>query len=197
MKKKKVDWSRVPWTTFTEVSIPRDPVNDLHPPVLMLVNSRYQVTVYIDDVEPFGRVAHLSFKVHDRQPHHDWRDLQRIKNEICGPEHDAVEIYPAESKLVDTSNQYHLWVFNHYKLPFGFQERLVGEETWQQSVQRPFDADNRPSDCLTAQDYQTRIDAGLAKKARQQGARDGSDDGRTLSEVRGSGGTDAAERASE
>lgn len=36
----------------------------------------------------------------------DWRHFQRIKNEILGPECEAVELYPAESRLVDTSNKY-------------------------------------------------------------------------------------------
>jgi len=29
---------------------------------------------------------------------------------IVGEEHEAFEVYPAESRLVDTANQYHLWV---------------------------------------------------------------------------------------
>jgi hypothetical protein len=36
---------------------------------------------------------------------HDWRDLQRIKNQLVGPECEAVELYPAESRKVDTANQ--------------------------------------------------------------------------------------------
>jgi hypothetical protein len=33
-----------------------------------------------------------------------------IKNEIAGPEVEAFEIYPRESRLMDTANQYYLWV---------------------------------------------------------------------------------------
>ena len=113
-------------------------------------------------------MAHLSFKVHDKQAHHDWRDIQRLKNEICGAECDAVEIYPAESKLVDSANQYHLFVFKDYKLPFGFQERLVGDGAWGNSVQRPFPPDARPADCLTPEQYQAAVDAAVARKKQQK-----------------------------
>jgi len=40
----------------------------------------------------------------------DWRHFQQIKNELCGPEREGFELYPAESRKVDTSNKYHIWV---------------------------------------------------------------------------------------
>jgi hypothetical protein len=55
--------------------------------------------------------VHLSIKRLDRYAIHDWRHLQQIKNEILGEELLAIEIYPPESELIDTSNQYHLWHF--------------------------------------------------------------------------------------
>jgi hypothetical protein len=168
MKRKRTNWSKVPWTPFEPCKIPDadDPsvVLDKRPAAIFR-NSRYQVTVYIrEEVQPFGTVAHLSFKVHDKQAHHDWRDMQRIKNEICGPECDAVEVFPAESKLVDAANQYHLFVFQEFRLPFGFQTRLVGDGKWENSVQRPWPRDERPADCLSADEYQATLDAALAAK---------------------------------
>jgi hypothetical protein len=72
-----------------------------------------------------GRL-HLSIRNLRREAVRDWRDLQRIKNEIAGPEREAVEIYPAESRLVDSSNQYHLWVLPEgERVPIGYEERLV------------------------------------------------------------------------
>ena len=53
---------------------------------------------------------HLSFKRNDRAAVRDWRHFQAIKNEVAGPEREAVEIYPPESQLVDAANEYHLWV---------------------------------------------------------------------------------------
>jgi hypothetical protein len=55
--------------------------------------------------------SRLAIKRTDRQPIRSWRVLQDIKNEIAGRERIAVEIYPAESRVIDTANIYHLWVF--------------------------------------------------------------------------------------
>ena len=46
---------------------------------------------------------------------------------IVGEEHEGFEVYPAESRLVDTANQYHLWVFVDatVRLPVGYQSRDV------------------------------------------------------------------------
>lgn len=78
----------------------------------------------------FPDMLWLSIKRNDRECIHDWRDLQTIKNMLIGEENEAVEIYPAESRLVDTANQYHLWVFVDatIRFPFGFHDgRLVND----------------------------------------------------------------------
>lgn len=86
-------------------------------------NNRYVVWTRTD---PESGVLWLSIRRQDRLPIRDWRDLQRIKNDIAGPEREAVELFPAESRLVDTSNQFHLWVAPAgVRLPFGWNERLV------------------------------------------------------------------------
>src|ERR1700689_1093730 len=78
-------------------------------------NSRYTVCVrrtpmvHEQTQEKVGDCVHLSIHDHERSATHDWRDLQRIKNEICGPEEEAIELYPAESRLVDSSNEWHLF----------------------------------------------------------------------------------------
>ena len=110
------------------------------------LNSRYQVAVREDENEQFGPLVHLSIKSLQNDHRRDWRDFQRIKNELVGPEYEAIEIYPADSRLVDNSNQWHIWVFKTSGLiiPIGFQERLVSENASGSSSQRPFDDDNRP-----------------------------------------------------
>lgn len=75
-----------------------------------------------DPKDPIG--FHLSLRTVENDTRHDWRDMQRIKNELCDPEWEAIELYPAESRLVDSANQYHLWVFQ-FQLPFGFRERFT------------------------------------------------------------------------
>lgn len=57
-----------------------------------------------------GSVESLSIRDRERSARHDWRDLQRIKNDVAGPETEAVELYPAMSRLMDTANQWWLWV---------------------------------------------------------------------------------------
>jgi len=89
----------------------------------VFVNSRYQVAVR----ELADAGVHLSIKRLDQLPVHDWRDLQRIKDELVGPECEAIELYPAASRLVDTSTQFHLWAVRDpaFRFPFGFNERMV------------------------------------------------------------------------
>lgn len=72
------------------------------------------------------RLTWLSIKRHDRGTIRDWRDLQRIKNDVVGPECEAVELFPAESRLVDSANQYHLWALPPgERWPLGFGSRFV------------------------------------------------------------------------
>lgn len=100
------------------------------------VNDTYQVSVR--DLGDGGR--HLSIKRVDQQPVHDWRDLQRIKDELIGVQCEAVELYPAEDRRVDTANQYHLWgtADPEFRFGFGFTERMVGGEEAGPHGQRPF-----------------------------------------------------------
>ena len=64
---------------------------------------------------------HLSIRHNDRRPIRDWRQFQRIKNELAGEQREALEIYPAESRLVDEANSYHLWVMpTGEKVPVGW-----------------------------------------------------------------------------
>ncbi len=91
-------------------------------------NSRYQVAIDRASVvgENWPPMIHLSIKSLDRRPIHDWRDLQRIKNELLGPEYEAVELYPRASRVVDLANQYHLYAFADPALlfPFGFADGM-------------------------------------------------------------------------
>ncbi len=73
----------------------------------------------------------LDIRRRDGQRCKDWRHFQQIKNELIGPEYEAVELFPAESRLVDTANQYHLWVYERsgFRFPFGFDRRFVPSES--------------------------------------------------------------------
>ena len=124
------------------------------------VNERYQVNVQ-RIAAPFGPdtsdMLWLSIKRRDRAPIHDWRDLQRIKNAIVCEEHEGFEVYPAESRLVDTANQFHLWVFAdpQVRLPVGFRTREVMDAraaAAQGARQRPLDGAAPPAHAAKDED---------------------------------------------
>jgi hypothetical protein len=88
---------------------------------------------------------HLSIRRCDRAACRDWRHFQAIKNQLCGDECEAMEIYPAESRLVDTANQFHLWVLPPgIAIPLGYffgRQVSDGSEAAKipGAVQRPFE----------------------------------------------------------
>jgi hypothetical protein len=90
-------------------------------------------------------IVWLSIRRNDRAPARDWRHFQRIKNQIVGEECEAIELYPAESRLTDSANQYHLWALRdpEERFPFGFFDgRVVFGPDGARAVgaqQRPFD----------------------------------------------------------
>lgn len=113
------------------------------------VNDEYQVNVDKNPIHGFKDMTiwHLSIKRRDKSVVHDWRDLQQIKNMLVGTEAEAVELYPAESRLVDTANQFHLWCFMAEKgqggfptLPLGWFSRLVTDTPGGKAVQRSREA---------------------------------------------------------
>lgn len=110
----------------------------------LYVNDHYQVMVRRQPAKEATAPAlvHLSIKRLDKRPARDWRDFQRIKNELLGEEVEAVELYPAESRRVDAANQYHLWAIDDpaFRWPFGFGERFVsGGPPPAGGSQRPFE----------------------------------------------------------
>lgn len=105
-------------------------------------NNKYQCSVHEQDPlgEGFPALWHLSIKRLDKEPIFDWRHIQNIKNDIIGPEHEGVQLFPAESRKVDGANQYHLFVLKDDKIrfPFGFHEgRKVSDEAQGGGKQRP------------------------------------------------------------
>jgi hypothetical protein len=121
---------------------------------------------------PGGMVTWLSIRRLDRSADHDWRALQRIKNQLCGPHREGIEVYPDEDRLVDTSNQYHLFVLAEgFHLPFGFAQRRVvdadGYDAASNTAQRGFHIDDRPQDALTAEEAAAQVQRETGKTIRQ------------------------------
>lgn len=79
---------------------------DTQEPLLAVaINDTYQVVV----TRAASGLRHLSIHRHDRKAMRDWRHLQQIKSEVLGPASFAVEMFPPDDLVFDTSNEYHLW----------------------------------------------------------------------------------------
>jgi hypothetical protein len=106
-------------------------------------NSRYNVVIdrAPPTVEGCAAMIQLSITRKDRAPAHDWRDFQRCKNELIGIDHEAVELYPREARVVDTANTYHLFVFADpaRTFAFGWTDGLKSSFSGAGAVQRPLD----------------------------------------------------------
>jgi hypothetical protein len=136
----KPDPDEVEWTPFEEFeSLPGATMHDGSSKGFRLMQNNVY-TVLIEELDEPAGMTHLSIRRNDRHWTRDWRHMQRIKNELMGPEREAVELYPAESRLVDAANQYHLWVApegNNFS--FGYQRREVeGPVFGVGGRQRPF-----------------------------------------------------------
>ena len=99
----------------------------------MWVNDEFQVSkggAFTTRCTGWPDVIHLSIIPLDGSTGHPWSKFQQIKNMLVGPEYEAIEIYPAESRLVDMGTNYHLWVFitPHFRVPMGWTSRMVGGE---------------------------------------------------------------------
>tara|TARA_R100000808_G_C2138635_1_gene146650 strand:- start:1449 stop:1937 length:489 start_codon:yes stop_codon:yes gene_type:complete len=88
--------------------------------------------VYINDlyecrVDYDMDIPHLSIKNHEKTTEISWQHKQWIKNDIVGEEMEACELFPAESRLVNTANQFHLWCFPKGVMKFGWNARIVDD----------------------------------------------------------------------
>jgi hypothetical protein len=85
------------------------------------VRETWANNLYVVLIRPFldddgNGVIHLAIRTASNlEP--PWRDMQRIKNEICGAEATAVQVMPPSSELIDEADMYHMWVLS-IRLPF-------------------------------------------------------------------------------
>ena len=127
-------------------------------------NDKYIVHKHINRPMTNGSgilMTHLSIRNQENSAEMDWRDMQYIKNELCGEELEGVELFPKESRLIDTCNQFHIWVFQEEEnfMPIGWDKRCVTDLIQDPnnkakhleangSKQRPFSKDRKPQDNL-------------------------------------------------
>lgn len=112
------------------------------------MNLVYEVHLHEIAYAPgYGAVTQLAMMRLDKAPVVDWRHMQRIKNTLCGPEREAIECYPAESRLVDTKNNRTLWVLAEgVRIGLGWENRMVTYPTKASDHQRPFERGQQPAD---------------------------------------------------
>lgn len=88
----------------------------------------FEVMTLTGSPYPVGSMIHLSIKRIDRAKVGTERfaHFQRIKDDLVGADHEAVELYPAAERLTDLANQYHLWVLPSplMRFPFGFKHKV-------------------------------------------------------------------------
>jgi len=98
------------WNNFTVVPDHEIPLSS-NSPDKVYKNNIYIVQVFNKDTS-WGPMKKALIRRNDEAPIHSWQDLQRVKNEIFGPERIALEVYPRQSRLIDDANIYWLWVFH-------------------------------------------------------------------------------------
>ncbi len=163
-----------PWVPMRRVPvnpeiIRRHAAHDIQAPDETWVNDVYDCIVTHSPEGP----THLSIKRLDRAPIRNWRHFQQIKNEVVGEDREAVEIYPAEDRLVDNANQYHLWVLPaDLVVPLGFDGGMVTLD--------PHDVEtfNRNPDKSRQEPLQEGLTIGEVMEVAQDGLSD--EDGATL-----------------
>jgi hypothetical protein len=93
------------------------------------INNLYQVQLSFTHIDWFGEqkeLGMLNVRRRDGAMIWDWRHFQEIKNQLLGPEVEGMQLFPAESRKVDTSNKFSIWVLTDgTRFPFGWQTREV------------------------------------------------------------------------
>lgn len=81
-------------------------------------NNRYTVMIYDNAQTTHGPVIQVLIQKHTDTPIvNHWSEIQRIKNEIFGPETMAIEYFPAESELINNHNIYWIFIFPDGVIP--------------------------------------------------------------------------------
>lgn len=86
-------------------------------PSKVFQNNKYIVFVFRNHLRDGKFYDKVMVRRSDAEPIYSWNDLYRIKNELFGPEIEAVQFMPKVSELVDDANLY--WFFVEKIVPNG------------------------------------------------------------------------------
>ena len=94
-----------------------------HGPIEVFRSREFMVQVYEESGEVWRRLSiHRTTLDGDRWTDGiSWDDLQRLKAEAGYADADAVEVYPAQSDVVNVANIRHLWIMN-FQLGFAWRK---------------------------------------------------------------------------
>ena len=112
------------------------------------INEIYMVLVYRGNEIPpsmnpeqISDFIWLSLRRQDRSALLDWREIQQIKDQLIGEDCEAVQLFPRKERVVDASNQFHIFgVANpEMSFAFGFPTGGISQATFMKSKQRPLE----------------------------------------------------------
>ncbi len=106
------------------------------------VNDKYEVFVQtsLGELSADGWIA-ISMHRRDHGRDIPWADKQHCKNQLIGTECEGVEMLPANARLIDVHNTYHLFVNVDptFQLPFRFGAAPAGRQVSPASAFRGLD----------------------------------------------------------
>jgi len=140
------------WTSLRQMPMPNNPLKKQTVDDELWENKTHSVLVYphcepgVAGVGVMDGWVTLSIKRKDRQAECDWRIFMRIKNELVGEEREAFQLFPSMSRVMDTANQYFLFVIpKGCVIAAGQIEQEVSDNERAKThgaIQRPFDSDD-------------------------------------------------------
>lgn len=94
------------------VEVPRRDWPNQNGPQLSVWRSRDYLVQVLPEPHAVARLSinRTSLSGDRWQDHITWDDLQRLKGECGFGDHFAVEVFPADSEVVNVANMRHLWV---------------------------------------------------------------------------------------
>jgi len=105
------------WGEWDEIDISED-----HPDKLEGVQRAWSNDRYAVQYLKRNGFEVLMVRRHDGGSDYPWRDLQRIKDEVMGPDREAVQVFPKKSEIVDSANMAHIWLIHEdSRLPYTFK----------------------------------------------------------------------------
>jgi len=110
-RKQKLEWNK--FENVTKEAIAKHQAlnpDSTFKPDFVFQNNKYIVQVFTNVFRNGRTYDKVMVRRSDAKPIYSWSDLFRIKNEVLGPEVEAIQFMPKVSELIDDANLYWFWV---------------------------------------------------------------------------------------